>query len=78
MRLMAKSGEVPQPSESSVFRFLRPFHGSQQEVEREPGTAVIVPEHARLRGLWKVSAGLIVTDVGGTLPEFEATPFAIT
>jgi hypothetical protein len=59
MRLMAKSGEVPLPSASAVFRFLQSFHGPEQEVEREPGEAVIVPEHARLRGLWQVSAGLL-------------------
>jgi len=59
LRLMAKSGEVPLPSASAVFRFLQSFHGPEQEVERKPGEAVIVPEHARLRGLWQVSAGLL-------------------
>jgi hypothetical protein len=59
MRLMAKSGEVPLPSQSAVFRFLQSFHGSEQEVKREPKTAVIVPEHERLRGLCEVSAGLL-------------------
>lgn len=59
MRLMAKAGDVPLPSASAVFRFLQSFHGREQEVEREPGTAVIVPEHPRLRGLWEVSAGLL-------------------
>jgi hypothetical protein len=59
MRLMAKSGEVPLPSASAVFRFLQSFHGTEQDVEREPGTAVIVPEHARLQGLWQVVAGLL-------------------
>jgi hypothetical protein len=59
MRLMAKSGEVPLPSASAVFRFLQSFHGAEQEVERKPSEAVIVPEHARLRGLWQVAAGLL-------------------
>lgn len=72
MRLMAKSGEVPLPSPSSVFRFLQSFHGREQEVEREPGTAVIVPEHARLRGLWQVSAGLLEV-MQQHLPLTEAT-----
>ncbi len=44
-------------SQSSIFRFLNSFHGAEQEVERTPGTAVIVPEHQRLRGLWQVAAG---------------------
>jgi len=59
MRLMAKSGDVPLPSASTVFRFLQSFHGAEQNVEREAGKAVIVPEHARLRGLWEVSSGLL-------------------
>ena len=59
MRLMAKAGDVPLPSASAVFRFLQSFHGREQEVERKPGTAVIVPEHPRLRGLWEVSTGLL-------------------
>jgi len=59
MRLMAKAGDVPLPSASAVFRFLQSFHGKDQDVEREPGTAVIVPEHARLQGLWQVVAGLM-------------------
>ncbi len=59
MRLMAKPGKVPLPSASAVFRFLQSFHGPEQDVARKPGTAVIVPEHARLQGLWQVSAGLV-------------------
>ena len=59
-RLMARAGEVPLPSASTVFRFLPSFHGPEQEVEREEGKAVIVPEHPRLRGLWEVSAGLLL------------------
>lgn len=59
LRRMEKSGEDPLPSQSTVFRFLQSFHGPEQEVQREPGTAVIVPEHRRLRGLWQVSAGLL-------------------
>jgi hypothetical protein len=58
-RLLAKAGEVPMPSASTVFRFLQSFHGPEQEVERTPGTAVLVPEHARLRGLWQVVASLL-------------------
>jgi len=58
-RLLAKSGEVPLPSASTAFRFLQAFHGPEQEAERTPGTAVIVPEHPRLRGLWEVIAGLL-------------------
>ncbi|RME05595.1 MAG: IS1380 family transposase, partial [Deltaproteobacteria bacterium] len=50
---------MPLPSPSTVFRFLRSFHGEEQEVDREPARAVIVPEHARLRGLWEVCAGLL-------------------
>lgn len=56
-RLLAKNGEVPMPSQSTVFRFLGSFHGVEQSVERTAGTAVIVAEHARLRGLWQVAAG---------------------
>jgi len=58
-RLLTKSGDVPIPSQSAVFRFLRSFHGPEQGVARKPGEAIIVPEHARLRGLWQVVASLL-------------------
>jgi hypothetical protein len=59
-RLLAKAGDVPLPSASMVFRFLASFHGpEQQQVVRVPGEAVLVPEHARLRGLWQVAASLL-------------------
>ena len=58
-RLLAKQGEMPVPSASTVFRFLQSFHGTEQQVKREAGKAVIVPEHARLRGLWQVVAWLL-------------------
>lgn len=58
-RQLAKSNCAALPSASTVFRFLQSFHGPEQQVERTPGTAVIVPEHERLRGLWQVSAGLL-------------------
>jgi hypothetical protein len=59
IRLMAKSGEDPLPSQSTAFRFLQSFHGPEQDVEREAGEAVIVPEHERLRGLCEVVAGTV-------------------
>jgi len=46
-RLFKKSGQVL-PSATSVFRFLKSFHGKAQQPDRQPGTAVIVPEHERL------------------------------
>lgn len=58
-RLLAKQGDMPIPSASTVFRVLQSFHGAEQQVEREVGKAVIVPEHKRLRGLWQVVAGLL-------------------
>jgi len=57
-RLLART-EMPVPSPSTIFRFLNSFHGAEQEVERVPGKAVIVPEHERLRGLWQVCAGML-------------------
>jgi len=59
LRLMKHGAGMPVPSASTVFRFLASFHGPEQEVERKPGKAVVVPEHERLRGLWEVSAGLL-------------------
>ncbi len=56
---MSKAGEVGLPGASTVFRFVDSFHGADQDVEREVGKAVIIPEHERLRGLWEVSAGLL-------------------
>lgn len=58
-RQLAKQGSVAMPSASTVFRFLESFHGADQDVVREEGKAAIVPEHARLTGLWNVNAGLL-------------------
>ncbi len=58
-RQLANEGSVAMPSASTVFRFLESFHGPDQDVVREAGKAVIVTEHARLKGLWRVSAGLL-------------------
>ena len=49
MRLMKKSGDVPPPGASSVFRSLQSFHRPEQQVEREAGKAVIVKEQERLQ-----------------------------
>lgn len=58
-RLLKKTKAVPFPAPSSVFRFLDLFHGLEQDVERVPGEATLVPEHSRLLGLWQVNRELL-------------------